>query len=1370
MADNLGNLSITGYRYCYKNQWDDGSYVSLKSAYSGTNNSGVSVCVDKITLPEFTNAKYKQPFTITYKPSILLGTADSSTSGTLKAYLCSSDPCGSRYASNTATAPSSYIGSGSVNYSGLTQNHQYFPVDITVSSTDLTSKGTYYIWIYTTSFTQVHYDAKVTGTISGTLQTYTVSYDANGGSGAPDSQTKTYGTTLTLRSNEPTRTGYTFKGWAKSKTATTADYQPSGSYTDNAGTTLYAVWEVNKYTLNIDLDGGTWDGKTGSQTITIAYQGTKSISVPTKTGYTFGGWAWTVYGSMNNSWSNSVLSSSSHNISVYNNNDNDVVTHTYVSNASDKDKYSNDYITIKKTSSTAAQPGLGGFSRTRTPELNTTYYHTFYAKLPTGYYFSRHQNTMPTGTTYEWLTDTKGTGAWKLYSYKMVTGSSGETTKTFGYIAANADSGSSTATVTWYLGANQITKSPTTAQTFTAGAGDTWMYALWIPNKYTVTYDSNGGSGSIAADTVYYGSSYTTKSNSFKRTGYSFSGWNTKSDGKGTSYNAESSISNISADITLYAQWTANTGKVTIEGSNYGTVKDANGNSIASGNSMSYGTVLTITPTAATGYTTTAKVSTGSISNNKYTVNSDVTITFTRTENTYYVYYENGLATSGTLPNTTSRTYTKNATIGTNNMSKTSTTEDSYTVTYNKGTSTSGTVPEKQTSTNTTTYTKNGWTTSSSNTNDPDYANGATYGANTTNNLTLYPNFSTSVTNSGVTLKTNSMAKSTTTDATYTITYNANNGSVNPSSDTAYKKTSYAANGWTTTSGSSTRTYANNANTGALSTNLTLYPCFTPTTTTDSLNLPTPTRSNYTFSGWYTSASGGSQITSPYTPTQTRTLYAHWSINQHTVTFDPNGGTSSDNLSKTVNAGSQIGTLPTVTRDGYTFNGWYTSTTGGSKISTTTTISSDKTYYARWTANKYTVVFDSNGGTGTMSNQSFTYGTSQALRANTFTRTGYIFSGWSYNGNTYTDKESVNNLTTVNNGTVTMVAIWKLAVYNLTIKSNGGILLSNNTTNDIVTKFAYGIRTYVGKRTESISYSLNTGSNNSINKTYSSGTTLYYSDSYVDPNTNGGKLELLNPTRLTSISQNNCNNYLKGKYILFNNEMYLISSTASFTGTSTTSRKLVCTSAALCSISENISYNWESNNAAEKENYIFTGYSASAGSVYRNTSGASFYFDGEGENSWDSWESSSESYVFDGNATEDVTITAQFRKKNYTVQYELNNSKITDQSSFSEVHDYGDTFTLPSFTTTQIYEFLGWNTEADGSGTTYDIGSEVSNLSDVDGATFTLYAQWKLKNLVQVHHGGKFENAQMFVWTNNQWTLATTYVWKSGDWAMSTGK
>ena len=74
---------------------------------------------------------------------------------------------------------------------------------------------------------------------------YTVSYDANGGTGAPAAQTKTHGTTLTLSSTKPMRTGYTFLGWASSKTATSAQYQPGGSYTANAEVTLYAVWEAN---------------------------------------------------------------------------------------------------------------------------------------------------------------------------------------------------------------------------------------------------------------------------------------------------------------------------------------------------------------------------------------------------------------------------------------------------------------------------------------------------------------------------------------------------------------------------------------------------------------------------------------------------------------------------------------------------------------------------------------------------------------------------------------------------------------------------------------------------------------------------------------------------------------------------------------------------------------------------------------------------------------------------------------------------------------------------------------------------------------------------------------------------------------------
>ena len=73
---------------------------------------------------------------------------------------------------------------------------------------------------------------------------YTVSYNANGGSGAPSSQTKWYGTTLTLSNTKPTRSGYNFKGWGASSTATSAIYSAGGKYTANASATLYAVWAL----------------------------------------------------------------------------------------------------------------------------------------------------------------------------------------------------------------------------------------------------------------------------------------------------------------------------------------------------------------------------------------------------------------------------------------------------------------------------------------------------------------------------------------------------------------------------------------------------------------------------------------------------------------------------------------------------------------------------------------------------------------------------------------------------------------------------------------------------------------------------------------------------------------------------------------------------------------------------------------------------------------------------------------------------------------------------------------------------------------------------------------------------------------------
>ena len=117
---------------------------------------------------------------------------------------------------------------------------------------------------------------------------YTITYNANGGSGAPGSQTKWKDQTLTLSSTKPTRTGYSFLGWSTSSTATSATYSAGGSYTANSAATLYAVWKANTYTVTYNANGGT--GAPGNQTKTYGKTLTLSSTKPTRTNYNFKGW------------------------------------------------------------------------------------------------------------------------------------------------------------------------------------------------------------------------------------------------------------------------------------------------------------------------------------------------------------------------------------------------------------------------------------------------------------------------------------------------------------------------------------------------------------------------------------------------------------------------------------------------------------------------------------------------------------------------------------------------------------------------------------------------------------------------------------------------------------------------------------------------------------------------------------------------------------------------------------------------------------------------------------------------------------------------------------------------------------------------
>lgn len=118
---------------------------------------------------------------------------------------------------------------------------------------------------------------------------YKVSYNANGGSGAPSAQTKYKNVALTLSSTKPTRTGYNFSKWNTASGGGGTSYNSGGSYTANAAATLYAQWTAKTYTITFNANGGSGGPGTATKTYNSAL--TLPTTKPTRTNYNFVGWA-----------------------------------------------------------------------------------------------------------------------------------------------------------------------------------------------------------------------------------------------------------------------------------------------------------------------------------------------------------------------------------------------------------------------------------------------------------------------------------------------------------------------------------------------------------------------------------------------------------------------------------------------------------------------------------------------------------------------------------------------------------------------------------------------------------------------------------------------------------------------------------------------------------------------------------------------------------------------------------------------------------------------------------------------------------------------------------------------------------------------
>ena len=231
------------------------------------------------------------------------------------------------------------------------------------------------------------------------------------------------------------------------------------------------------------------------------------------------------------------------------------------------------------------------------------------------------------------------------------------------------------------------------------------------------------------------------------------------------------------------------------------------------------------------------------------------------------------------------------------------------------------------------------------------------------------------------------------------------------------------------------------------------------------ITLNNPTKEGYEFAGW-TGSNGfvpSMSVTIQSGKTGNLSFTANW-VKNYSITYNLNGGTVAVANPTSYNINSGDITLNNPTKEGYEFSGWTGSngTTASTSVKIPKGSTGNKNYTGNWKANTYTVKFNANGGSGSMSNESFTYDTEKALTANAFTAptaTGYTYSflGWSTNSAatsaTYTDKQSVKNLTSTNNGTVNLYAIWSKTANTYKITYNGNGATGGSTAE---TSFTYG--------------------------------------------------------------------------------------------------------------------------------------------------------------------------------------------------------------------------------------------------------------------------------------------------------------------------
>ena len=219
---------------------------------------------------------------------------------------------------------------------------------------------------------------------------------------------------------------------------------------------------------------------------------------------------------------------------------------------------------------------------------------------------------------------------------------------------------------------------------------------------------------------------------------------------------------------------------------------------------------------------------------------------------------------------------------------------------------------------------------------------------------------------------------------------------------------------------------------------------------TDDVRLPENTfvRTGYSYSGWAAKANARSPDYAERATVSklsavnrsTVTLYAVWTANVYSVSFDPAGGSACEGM--TLAYDSAYAGLPVPERVGYAFDGWHDDAGDLVEETTKMTTAADTTLHARWTPVSYAVAFDANGGGGTMSRQVMAYDAATNLSRVAYSRVGHAFVDWNTSadgsGTAYADGQAVSNLTAEADAVVTLFAQWSAFSYKVSFDANGG--------------------------------------------------------------------------------------------------------------------------------------------------------------------------------------------------------------------------------------------------------------------------------------------------------------------------------------------